>query len=123
MFVTVSWTNRGSCGAWAESRGIDSSFHSMPSEHREESMYNPGYRRMRVRLVKFCTLNRSNPWTQSTDTTGLEQSINAMQTNRAVCCFYALTGQFDRRGSLRVRPALRLPQDLKWNRRESSIVE
>jgi anaerobic selenocysteine-containing dehydrogenase len=30
---------------------------------------------------------------------GLEQHSNAMQTNRAVCCFYALTGQFDRRGS------------------------
>ena len=30
---------------------------------------------------------------------GLEQHTNAMQTNRAVCCFYALTGQFDRRGS------------------------
>ena len=30
---------------------------------------------------------------------GLEQDRDAMQTNRAVCCFYALTGQFDRRGS------------------------
>ncbi len=30
---------------------------------------------------------------------GLEQHTNAMQTNRAVCCFYALTGQFDGRGS------------------------
>jgi anaerobic selenocysteine-containing dehydrogenase len=30
---------------------------------------------------------------------GLEQHANAMQTNRAVCCFYALTGQFDSRGS------------------------
>jgi anaerobic selenocysteine-containing dehydrogenase len=30
---------------------------------------------------------------------GLEQHTNAMQTNRAVCLFYALTGQFDRRGS------------------------
>ena len=27
--------------------------------------------------------------------TGLEMHSNAMQTNRAVCCFYALTGQFD----------------------------
>lgn len=30
---------------------------------------------------------------------GLEQDSDAMQTNRAVCCFYALTGQFDERGS------------------------
>src|SRR5215475_843524 len=30
---------------------------------------------------------------------GLEQHTNAMQINRAVSCFYALTGQFDRRGS------------------------
>jgi anaerobic selenocysteine-containing dehydrogenase len=30
---------------------------------------------------------------------GLEMHTNAMQTNRAVCCFYALTGQFDERGS------------------------
>ena len=30
---------------------------------------------------------------------GLEQDRDAMQTNRAVCIFYALTGQFDRRGS------------------------
>lgn len=30
---------------------------------------------------------------------GLEQDRDAMQTNRAVCSFYALTGQFDRRGS------------------------
>src|SRR5262245_31791946 len=29
---------------------------------------------------------------------GLEQDNDAMQTNRAVCCFYALTGQFDQRG-------------------------
>jgi anaerobic selenocysteine-containing dehydrogenase len=30
---------------------------------------------------------------------GLEQHSNAMQTNRAVQCFYALTGQFDQCGS------------------------
>ncbi|HLZ72689.1 MAG TPA: molybdopterin-dependent oxidoreductase [Dehalococcoidia bacterium] len=30
---------------------------------------------------------------------GLEQRVDAMQTNRAVALFYALTGQFDRRGS------------------------
>ncbi|MSP38804.1 MAG: molybdopterin oxidoreductase [Deltaproteobacteria bacterium] len=30
---------------------------------------------------------------------GLEQDHDAMQTNRAVCIFYALTGQYDRRGS------------------------
>jgi anaerobic selenocysteine-containing dehydrogenase len=30
---------------------------------------------------------------------GLEQDNDAMQTNRAVCIFYGLTGQFDRRGS------------------------
>jgi anaerobic selenocysteine-containing dehydrogenase len=30
---------------------------------------------------------------------GLEQHSNAGQTNRAVCCFYALTGQFDAPGS------------------------
>ena len=30
---------------------------------------------------------------------GLEQDRDAAQTNRAVCCFYALTGQTDRRGS------------------------
>ena len=30
---------------------------------------------------------------------GIEQHTDAMQTNRAVCLFYALTGQFDRRGS------------------------
>jgi anaerobic selenocysteine-containing dehydrogenase len=29
---------------------------------------------------------------------GLEQDNDAMQTNRAVCIFYALTGQYDRRG-------------------------
>lgn len=31
--------------------------------------------------------------------TGLEMHSNAMQINRAVCCLYALTGQFDERGS------------------------
>lgn len=30
---------------------------------------------------------------------GLEQDRDAMQTNRAVCIFYGLTGQFDQRGS------------------------
>jgi anaerobic selenocysteine-containing dehydrogenase len=30
---------------------------------------------------------------------GLEQDNDAMQTNRAVCIFYALTGQYDKRGS------------------------
>jgi anaerobic selenocysteine-containing dehydrogenase len=30
---------------------------------------------------------------------GLEEHTNAMQTNRAVCLFYALTGPFDTRGS------------------------
>jgi anaerobic selenocysteine-containing dehydrogenase len=30
---------------------------------------------------------------------GLEEHTNATQTSRAVCLFYALTGQFDRRGS------------------------
>jgi anaerobic selenocysteine-containing dehydrogenase len=30
---------------------------------------------------------------------GLEQDNDAMQTNRAVCIFYAVTGQFDQRGS------------------------
>ena len=30
---------------------------------------------------------------------GIEQHTDAMQTNRAVCLFYALTGQFDQRGS------------------------
>ncbi|HWH76813.1 MAG TPA: molybdopterin-dependent oxidoreductase, partial [Candidatus Binatus sp.] len=30
---------------------------------------------------------------------GLEQDNDAMQTNRAVCIFYALTGQYDQRGS------------------------
>jgi anaerobic selenocysteine-containing dehydrogenase len=30
---------------------------------------------------------------------GLEMHTNAMQINRAVCCFYALTGQFDESGS------------------------
>jgi anaerobic selenocysteine-containing dehydrogenase len=30
---------------------------------------------------------------------GLEQDRDALQTNRAVCCFYALTGQFDQPGS------------------------
>jgi anaerobic selenocysteine-containing dehydrogenase len=30
---------------------------------------------------------------------GLEKYTNATQTSRAVSCFYALTGQFDRGGS------------------------
>jgi anaerobic selenocysteine-containing dehydrogenase len=30
---------------------------------------------------------------------GLEEHTNATQTSRAIACFYALTGQFDRRGS------------------------
>lgn len=30
---------------------------------------------------------------------GLEMHSNAMQLNRAVCCFYALTGQYDQSGS------------------------
>ena len=30
---------------------------------------------------------------------GLEMHSNAMQLNRAVCCFFALTGQYDARGS------------------------
>jgi anaerobic selenocysteine-containing dehydrogenase len=29
---------------------------------------------------------------------GLEMHSNAMQLNRAVCCLYALTGQYDERG-------------------------
>ncbi len=33
---------------------------------------------------------------------GLEMHTNAMQINRAVCCFYALTGQYDERGSNRL---------------------
>jgi hypothetical protein len=41
----------------------------MCPEHREESMYNSDYRRMRGWLSEFCKLNRSNPWTQSADTT------------------------------------------------------
>lgn len=36
---------------------------------------------------------------------GLEMHTNAMQINRAVCCFYALTGQFDEPGS-NVLPAI-----------------
>lgn len=36
---------------------------------------------------------------------GLEMHTNAMQINRAVCCFYALTGQFDEPGS-NVLPAM-----------------
>jgi hypothetical protein len=31
-------------------------------------MYNPDYRRMRGWLFKFCTLNRSHPWTRFADT-------------------------------------------------------
>jgi putative transposase len=31
-------------------------------------MYNPDYQRLRGRLSEFCTINRSNPWRQSTDT-------------------------------------------------------
>lgn len=34
-----------------------------------------------------------------TSWTGTEQHSSAMQINRAIACFYALTGQFDRRGS------------------------
>ncbi|MBV8121517.1 MAG: molybdopterin-dependent oxidoreductase [Alphaproteobacteria bacterium] len=37
---------------------------------------------------------------------GLEMHTNAMQTNRAVCSFYALTGQFDERGSNVLTPML-----------------
>src|SRR5271165_3052521 len=37
---------------------------------------------------------------------GLEMHTNAMQTNRAVCTFYALTGQFDQRGSNVLMPTL-----------------
>jgi hypothetical protein len=41
-------------------------------------MYNPDYRRMRGRLFKFCNLKRSNPWTQSADTTRDPLSFEAM---------------------------------------------
>jgi anaerobic selenocysteine-containing dehydrogenase len=37
---------------------------------------------------------------------GLEMHTNAMQTNRAVCSFYVLTGQFDERGSNVLTPML-----------------
>ena len=37
---------------------------------------------------------------------GLEMHTNAMQANRAVCSFYALTGQFDQRGSNVLTPML-----------------
>jgi anaerobic selenocysteine-containing dehydrogenase len=37
---------------------------------------------------------------------GLEMHTNAMQTNRAVCSFYTLTGQFDERGSNVLTPTL-----------------
>jgi anaerobic selenocysteine-containing dehydrogenase len=37
---------------------------------------------------------------------GLEQHSDAMQTNRAICILYALTGDFDRKGGMVTYPAL-----------------
>lgn len=49
--------------------------------------------RQAVRLFATQTPSCYHSWV------GLEEHANAMQTNRAVCCFYALTGQFDQCGS------------------------
>ncbi len=37
---------------------------------------------------------------------GIEQHSDAMQTNRAVCILYALTGDFDRKGGMMIYPPL-----------------
>src|SRR6266446_1419053 len=59
------------------------------------SAYMTDTKLSRFRPVAFATEQPScyNSWV------GIEQHTDAMQTNRAVCLFYALTGQFDRRGS------------------------
>ncbi len=49
---------------------------------------------------------------------------NAMQTNRAVCCLYALTGQFDERGSnvLIATPPARPVEGLQLLPREKAAI-
>ncbi|MCP4722637.1 MAG: molybdopterin-dependent oxidoreductase, partial [Desulfobacteraceae bacterium] len=37
---------------------------------------------------------------------GVEQNMNATQTNRAICTFYALTGDYDRKGGNTIHPIL-----------------
>src|SRR5882724_13548706 len=54
----------------------------MHPEHREESMYNPDYRRMRGRLSEFCRLHRANPWTQSADATARCRQAGSGRTCR-----------------------------------------
>ena len=56
--------------------------------------------------------------------TGLEMHSNAMQTNRAVCCLYALTGQFDERGSnvLIATPPARPVEGLQLLPREKAAI-
>jgi anaerobic selenocysteine-containing dehydrogenase len=48
------------------------------------------------RAVRMFTNERPSAYTSWT---GTEQHSSAMQMNRAIACFYALTGQFDQRGS------------------------
>ena len=64
-----------------------------PEQSASITTVPPSHVRRAVRL--FATEKPSSYCTW----VGLEQDCDAMQTNRAVCCFYALTGQFDKRGS------------------------
>jgi anaerobic selenocysteine-containing dehydrogenase len=64
-----------------------------PEQSASITTVPPSHVRRAVRL--FATEKPSSYCTW----VGLEQDCDAMQTNRAVCCFYALTGQFDERGS------------------------
>ncbi len=63
-----------------------------PEKTAERTGISPDLARRAVRL--FATTNPSCYYTYN----GIEQHANSMQTNRAVCLFYALTGNLDKRG-------------------------
>ncbi len=56
-----------------------------------------------VETVRMIVANSPASWYSFN---GVEQNINATQTNRAICLFYALTGDFDKQGGNHVNSLL-----------------
>ncbi len=56
-----------------------------------------------VETVRMIVANSPASWFSFN---GVEQNINATQTNRAICLFYALTGDFDKQGGNHVNSPL-----------------
>jgi hypothetical protein len=62
---------------------------------RRKNRAVPALRRSRTQTVRLFTATRPNCYYTYN---GIEQHADSMQINRAVCLFYALTGNLDRRG-------------------------